>query len=316
MGLPLEVLVEILVLLEWKDILRIRQARLYFTQIYFFMRIFHQTCQRLRDASFSRPIWLSLVRWHSATIQPRPFFPEKPLYLYTDRELEYLILKWQSGKAGRTLTQPRKLALSIPEDYLQSVHLIQGGRWLVFGARDGSVKYHDLNSRDETSEAVTLVPSHFDQDANTIVLLSVDMDLDAEYTTFNLGVMSWRVPPLDGDPDYPKPPRYTRWIEVSRVTSYWDDSGQVKGLRSERLACFREQYLCGCDSFTLGGRHVAYSLYSFEPSPSEGEGENLAIVDWTLADSTSLTYPRRLIWRRRVRVSCLCLSIRLARVES
>ena len=280
------------------------------------MRIFYQTCQRLRDASLSRPIWLSLVQWYSATIQPRPFLPEKPLDLHTARELEHLILKWQSGKAGRALTQPRELSLSIPEVYLQSAHLLQGGRWLVFGARDGSVKYHDLNSPLETSEAVTLVPSHFEQDANTIILLSVDMDLHAEYTTFNVGIMSWQVPPPDGDPDYPNSPRYTRWIDVSRVTSCWDENGRVKGLRAERLASFCEEYMCGCDSFTLRGQHVAYSFYSFEDMTTVGDGENIAIVDWTLANSTSLAYPRRLIWRLRVRVSCLCISIRLARGES
>ena len=258
MDLPIEVLVEILTLLEWKDILRIRQVCLYLIQFLpASCNVLHQTCQRLRDASLARPVWLSLVQWYSDTIQPRPFWLEKPLDLYTDRELEYLILRWQSGKAGRALTQPRALPLSIPKDYSQSIHLLPGGRWLLFGARDGSVKYRDLNSPCEISEAVTLV--QFDQDANTIVLLSVDMDPDAEYMTFNLGIMKWRLSPLDGDPDYPNFPRYAHWIEVCRVTSYWNEDGQVKGLRAERLACFREEYLCGYDSFTLRGRHVAYS---------------------------------------------------------
>jgi len=266
-----------------------------------------QTCKRLRDASLARPVWLSLVQWYSDTVQPRPFWIEKPLDLYTDRELEYLILRWQSGKDGHVLVQPKKLPLSIPEDYMQSAQLLPGGRWLLFGARDGSVEYHDLNSPCEISLAVTLVPSQFDQNANAIVLLSVDMDPDAEYMTFNLGIMKWRLLPFHGDPDYPNFPRYARWIEVSRVTTYWDEDGQVKGLRAERLACFREEYLCGYESFTLRGRHVAYSLYSFEMSITLGEGDNIAIVDWTLVDSTSLSYPRRFIWRRRARVSCRCL---------
>ena len=183
------------------------------------------------------------------------------------------------------------------------MHLLPSGRWLLFGAHDGSVKYHDLNSKCEISEAITLVPSQFDQDANTIVLFSVDMVPDAEYMSFNLGIMKWRLSPLGGDPDYPNFPRYARWIEVSRITSYWDENGQVRGLRSERLACFREEYMCGFESFTLRGRHVAYSLYSFEQSITLGEGDNIAIVDWTLPDSTSLSYSRRLIWRRRARVS-------------
>jgi len=280
-----------------------------FDSIFFYvMQRLHKTCQRLRDASLARPVWLSLVQWYSDTIQPRPFLPEKPLNLYTDRELECLILRWQCGKTCRAL--PKKLSLSIPEDYLQSVHLLPGGRWLLFGAREGSVKYYDLNSHGEISEAVTLVPSHFDQNANTLIWLSVDMDPDAEYLTFNLGIMKWRSFPFNGDPDYPNFPHYARWIEVSRITSYWDENGQVKGLRAERLACFREEYMCGYESFTLRGRHVAYSLYSFEQSSPFGEGENIAIVDWTLPDSTSLTYPRRLIWRCRARVSCQYLPVR------
>jgi len=119
--------------------------------------------------------------------------------------------------------------------------------------------------------------------------------------------MSLRVKILGPDPDYPNPPRYARWIEVCRVTTYWDDNGQVKGLRAERLACFREEYLSGCDSFTLRGRYVAYSLYSFEPRSTVGDGQTIAIVDWASAGSTSLTYPRRLIWRIRANVSSLCI---------
>jgi len=70
----------------------------------------------------------------------------------------------------------------------------------------------------------------------TLLFLSIDLDPDAEYTTFNLGIMSWRALPLEDDLDYP---RYARWIDVSRVTSYWDENGRVLGLRAERLACFR-----------------------------------------------------------------------------
>jgi len=138
---------------------------------------------------------LSLVQWYFDTIQPRTFWLEKPLDLYTDRELEYINLRART--AVLALTQPKERALSTPETYLQSAHLLPGGRWLLFGARDGSVKYYDLNSLGEISEAVILVPSHFEQGANTLVRLPVEMDYDAAYLTFNLGVMNWRLPPLD-----------------------------------------------------------------------------------------------------------------------
>src|SRR5260370_7396591 len=76
--------------------------------------ILHQTCQRLRDASFARPIWLRLVQWYSATIQPRPFLPEKPLDLYTDRGLNNIILRWPRVKPRPSLSPPNHLPSTIP----------------------------------------------------------------------------------------------------------------------------------------------------------------------------------------------------------
>ena len=262
------------------------------------MQLFHQTCQRLRDASLGRPIWLGLVQWYSSTIQPRPFIPEKPLELYTDRELEYLVLRWQSGKAGYLL-KPKRRDFSISDRSLQGSHLLEGGRWLIFAALDGSVKYYDLHSQSESLDPVTLLPTHFNIDSVTINLLAVDLDPDAEYLTFNLASVTSLVNVKRGT----NPPQEARWIEVNRVTPYWDENGNVKGLRADRLACFREEHSCFCDSFTLRGRCVAYSLQTFRPLPTFRDGETIVIVDWTSADPTSLIYPRRLIWRNRVKVS-------------
>jgi hypothetical protein len=77
--LPLETLVEILVLLELRDVLCLRQVRLHSIQFFVLMQLFYQMSKRLHDASLSRPVWLSLDQWHSAAEQPRPFLPEKSL---------------------------------------------------------------------------------------------------------------------------------------------------------------------------------------------------------------------------------------------
>ena len=87
------------------------------------------------------------------------------------------------------------------------------------------------------------------------------------------------------------------------MTPYWDENGNVKGLRAERLACFREEHSYFCDSFTLRGRCFDYSLRSFRGLPTLDDGETIVIVDWTSADPTSLIHPRRLIWGRHARVS-------------
>ena len=222
--------------------------------------------------------------------------------MYTDRELEHLVLRWQSGKAGWALTQPRIRQFSLPKDYFNCTHLIEGGRWLIFATLYGSVKYQDLNASGDVSDSVTLVPTLFDEEIIVNTRLCVDMDPDAEYLTFNLGIMT--SPRRQRDhPEFPNPPRFARWIQVIRVTSDVDENGEVTGLRAECLARFREEYLCGCDSFTLRGHYVAYSLYTFEPTPILNDGESVAIVDWTLVHSTSLAYPRKLICRRRAEVS-------------
>jgi len=94
----------------------------------------------------------------------------------------------------------------------------------------------------------------------TEIRLSVDMDLDADYLKFNLGVITRRIP--ESDPDCSRPPRYFRWIQVWQVDSIVDKNGEVKALRAERLACFPEQHRNRCDSFRLRGRRVAYALHT------------------------------------------------------
>ena len=204
--------------------------------------------------------------------------------------MEYLILRWQSGEAAYPL-KAKQRDFSITEPHPQSLHLIDGGRWLLFTTLDGSVKYYDLNSRGKSLDAITLLPTQFDKDAYTFTLLAVDLDPDAEYLTFNLASVTCLV---YRNPGYLNTSQPTRWIEVNRVTSYWDENGDIKGLRAEPLAFFREENLYQCDSFTIRGRFFAYTFRA-----------GIVIVDWTSADPTSLVYPRRVIWQSSVTVSTL-----------
>jgi hypothetical protein len=249
------------------------------------------------DATFARPVWLSLLR-QSATVQPQPFLLEKPLSLHTAHELERLVLKWQSSRAICTLAQPKEqMSPVLPTD----AHLVEGGRRLLFGMCqcDGSVRCHDLNTLDETSDTVILVPTVFGKGTQATTLLSVDIDQDTPYMTFNLGIMSTY---CDNGLSYRSPLR-AHWIEVHRVTPHWDENGQVRSLQAERLICFPEEHVYDCDLFTLRGNHVAYSLDSCKP-PINVAGRLTTIADWTLADSTSLAYPRKVIFHRQAQVSC------------
>ncbi|KAF9529683.1 hypothetical protein CPB83DRAFT_725658, partial [Crepidotus variabilis] len=74
--LPVELLAEMMQLLDWKDILRLRQL-----------------CRRLDTASRERSVWLSIFLPYSAVL-PRLFWLEKPLAMHSSAELEKVIVRW------------------------------------------------------------------------------------------------------------------------------------------------------------------------------------------------------------------------------
>jgi hypothetical protein len=196
-----------------------------------------------------------------------------------------------------------------PEKARNCVHLVEGGRWLLVGTDSGSILYYDLNAT--AIEPSVLVPTPFDEDTafdedeETEILLSVEMDLEAEYLKFNLGIMTRRMPLTD--PDSTQSPRYFRWIQVWQVSSDVDEHGRVKGLRAGRLACFPEEYRNRCDSFRLQGQHVVYALRTKFGFRDMLDGPCIVIVDWTSSNSISLVYPRRVIWRITAEVSSTLL---------
>jgi hypothetical protein len=208
---------------------------------------------------------VTLVKRYSATVYPRPFCLEKPLDLYTGRELEHLILRWQKARACWILTRYQDIPIlrqfSSPQKSPNCVHLVEGGRWLLVGMTSGSVVYYDLNS--PKIVPVTLVPMPFDYEEPTEILLSVDMDLDSEYLKFNLGIITRRMP--DGTNLEPtQSPRYFRFIQIWQVTSNVDSkTGEAQGLQAEQLACFPEEHRNYCASFRIRGRHVAYTLITY-----------------------------------------------------
>ena len=76
-------------------------------------------------------------------------------------------------------------------------------------------------------------------------------------------------------------PQDALWIEVNRVASFWDGNGNVKGLRAQRLTCFREEHLGHCDSLTLREHCVAYSLRNFRLlSTTFRDGETIVLFQF------------------------------------
>ena len=254
----------------------------------------------------ARPVWLGLFKFYSVTEYPRPYCLEKPLDLYTALELEHLILRrektricWALSKIKTTSIQ-RRFDLS-PEAIPNSAHLVEGGRWLLVATESYSILCYDIHA--SIIEPSELIPTPFDKgtvfdDRESEILFSVDMDLGAEYLTFNLGVITRRTPEIDSIC-----PRYLRWIEIWRVSSDVAKGGRVKGLRAERLARFPEQHRNTCSGFRLKGRQVAYSLDTDYYFGSLRDGPCTIIVEWMFCDPISLVYDRRVIWHLMAGVS-------------
>src|SRR6266511_1531986 len=117
----------------------------------------------------ARSVWLALVKWYTASIEPRPLWPEKPLAKHTARELEHLILCWKSGKAGFSVNELDSVIQNqrhffLPESSNDCTYLVPGGRWFLVGTRCGSVQVFDLDP--PTTTTFTLVPTPFDEDAD------------------------------------------------------------------------------------------------------------------------------------------------------
>lgn len=245
-------------------------------------------------------MWLALVKRYMVIFQPRQLWPEKPLARHTSRELEHLVLRWKSVKAGwaaNRLTEPipGQRLFSVSEQSASYVspcaYLVEGGRWLLVGSDLGAVQYYDLNA--VNISATALIPPPFDGRAE--VWISVDMDSVAESLKFNLGILTRRRPNTN-DPAYPHSPCYARWIQVWQVTTEVDSLGRVKGLTSELQSSFREEYEPICFSFRLRGQYIAYSLfYSDLQVGPMNHGHRVIVVDWTTHNSTSLNYTRKSI---------------------
>jgi hypothetical protein len=242
---------------------------------------------------------LALAKRYIAVVQPRALWPEKPLGMHSCRELELLVLRWKRIKIGwarNGIPRQRHFFVSDPKSISPCVYLVEGGRWLLVGTKFGSIQYYDLNA--VTISASTLIPSPFDGQSE--IRISVDMDSDAEFLTFHIGILTR---PRPGGDD---PQSKARWIQVWRVTAEVDSNDHVIGLAAELLSSFREEYEPACNSFRLQGQKVTYSFfYSYLQVGPFNSGHKIIIVDWKSRNSTSLSYTRKIIPDIQANVSSL-----------
>ncbi|KAF9559232.1 hypothetical protein CPC08DRAFT_528387 [Agrocybe pediades] len=140
--LPIELLIEILKEVEISDVLCIRR-----------------TCKFLYEATTAKPLWINLL-WECEHSSPGILTLEKPLGLYSSKEVEHIVLVWESTRIGwRTAdgTPSRQRTIHLDQSsshdsrpqgsrFYEAVYLVPGGRWLLVLYARGGIAYYDLDS--------------------------------------------------------------------------------------------------------------------------------------------------------------------------
>ncbi|KAF8968845.1 hypothetical protein BDZ97DRAFT_2056242 [Flammula alnicola] len=274
--LPLELLIEILKEVEWKDILHIRK-----------------TSKRLSEVSRTRALWLNLFYRYTASDAAQSIQLERPIDTYASHELEYLLLRWKSAEIG-WITDDGVPARErrIPTEKAETKHLVKGGRWLLIATSTGSVIYYDLES--STNIGTLLTPSKFGHEESVLqTLMSVDIDESSPTLTFNLALSFMGDKFLDdwGDVNNDPPLEPVRMIKIWRIALVLDDKQHGAGLSAKYLASFpHHPFVSDLYSLSLLGSHVAFTVFC-----SEDNKEYSIVVDWARANGTSSKYPKRIL---------------------
>lgn len=275
--LPLEVITEVLKLLDWQTVLRVRQ-----------------TCKHLSDATKAKSIWLGLFYASNASHSRSPLRLERPMELYTSRELEYLVLRRSSARIIRQrrteLFPPFTRRFPIDDLYVGALILITGGRWLLTASATGSVWYYDLDARAPVKRLLIPEQMEYLHGFSNGVRMVVDIDNKSSLLSFNLAMVMART-----TPDSPR----TRIAQVWHVSLQLDGQIQAASLTATLLSCFHREncgFLC---SFSLLGKFIAFGVATI------GQWDvpcYVALVDWAMAGihnqsyHTSLTYPRTIMY--------------------
>ena len=167
-----------------------------------FVELTQKTCADLYSLYGERAVWTSLLFRYQVTLQPRTHWLDRPLRYYDAKELQQLVL--QPFKVDRALksenpTISLKGAAQISNAWIRNAELIQGGRWFILGSVKGDVLYINLESPDLHPRE--LIPSPYDPSHLVLPSISIDMDDEAPYLTFNLALIAPHYPPYQDKPN-------------------------------------------------------------------------------------------------------------------
>jgi len=217
------------------------------------------------------------------------FALEKPLNMYSSKELEDIFLRSKSTevaweKDDAALCRQRDLII---EDSYVCAHLVSGGRWLLVVLSDGQVCYYDLHS--STMERKHLMEAQIKESDYVGVKLSVDVTEPMPIPSFNLA--------LHVSESHENTSGAFKVIKIWRI-DYVIREQTVVGLKAHRLKSLRMHHdiVRSIRGMSLFGRHIAFS------AACEPRQEFAFVVNWPDIEEESLDYPRKLLFPLGIRL--------------
>lgn len=211
-------------------------------------------------------------------------FPlEKPVIMYSSKELESMFLRWKSTEVAWKKDDAaliRQRDITIEDDYACS-HLVPGGRWLLVVLENGQVCYYDLDS--SAMERKHLIDAQIEENDFAGVKMSVDMSNPVPISSFKLAlhVSEYRA----------NKPGAFQVIKIWGI-DFVIEGQDVIGLKATLLKslCMHQDTFHHIRVISLLGRDIAFSV-----SCAGNSLDYTFVVTWPDIKDESLDYPRKLL---------------------
>ncbi|KAF8896889.1 hypothetical protein CPB84DRAFT_1203209 [Gymnopilus junonius] len=294
LDLPPEIVLQISTMLNWQDILRLRQ-----------------TCKAMSEASRTKMLWTHLFSLHKDPWLQAPRL-ERPIEQYSSTELEALVLRWiSSGKTCEEIIHKGSnykggviQTREIKSQKVECMCLIKGGRWLLTAFRNGSVYYCDLNSA--TLQKVPLIQKQVNLKTHpdSRIFMTVDVDEDSSVLSFNIALIFIQArssePPYETgwqffNSNLSKVAKKAQQVQIWHVNLVVEESSRVTdGLAATKLTSFLlDPNVVWIHSYSLLGSHIALGIHCYYLEPNGiKECYCTMIIEWMRVHEGSLDYPR------------------------
>ena len=278
--LPEDVVLQILGLLDYADIMRVRGVSRNDTANAITQQGL-QVSRSLSNTTRLRSLWIIFILDHD--LGP---MVQKRLDAQTSAELESVVARkvradriWMDNNAAHVPHRPPELTHDVPKDGFQGTDYLiaPGGRW-VFRREGTRVTYADL---DFPARGWKTLIQHGDTAPNTLV--SYELIRDSAYFSLRLAACGTRK--MSGGTAGSESESESEggtWCSVHTVSVSFDGEGNIDGLQASLLSIF-----------TLGGGQKidAINVYRDRMAIALAETGVHRIIDWRAANGCKDTFP-------------------------